>query len=84
MRSGRKVRRKKKNRSMKILLVVLAVLVVGGGAASFALLGGGYSDWPEIKDPKTNPLTGEIVTELPVWQGLSPESQRLILSMSFR
>lgn len=65
MRSGRKVRRKKKNRSMKILLVVLAVLVVGGGVASFALLGGGYSDWPEIKDPKTNPLTGEIVTELP-------------------
>ena len=50
---------------MKILLVVLVVLVVGGGVASFALLGGGYSDWPEIKDPKTNPLTGEIVTELP-------------------
>lgn len=63
MRSYRKKTRRK-NSSLKIVLIVLAVVVVGGGAAVFVLFGAG-SGWPDIKQPKTNPLTGEIVTELP-------------------
>ena len=58
--------KKKKKISMKLIVIILAVLVVGGGGANFALLGDFYSEWPDIKAPKTNPLTGEIVTgELP-------------------
>lgn len=65
MRSGRNVRKKKSGRGLKVLLAVLIVVVIGGGAAAFAFMGGGYTDWPEIKKPKTNPLTGEVVTKLP-------------------
>ena len=51
---------------MKIIVGILAVLVVAGGAAMFALAGDVTSEWPKIKAPETNPLTGEIVTgELP-------------------
>lgn len=65
MRAGKNKSKKKKRNGMKVLLIVLVVLVVGGGAAVFALFGNLASDWPQIKDPKTNPLTGELVTELP-------------------
>ena len=57
-------KKKKSSSRMKVLLVVLTVLVIGGGAAS-VLLFGISNDWPNVKAPKTNPLTGEIVTELP-------------------
>lgn len=65
MRSDYKKKRKTKKRNMSLLLIVLAGLVVGGGAAAIALFGNGLSDWPQIQEPKTNPLTGEIVTQLP-------------------
>lgn len=65
MRSNRNKRRKK-GRGIKVVLVVLAVLVVGGGVGIFALSGNLFSEWPQIKAPQTNPLTGEIVKgELP-------------------
>lgn len=65
MRSDKNKRKVKKKSNMKIVLIVLVVLVVGGATAVFALFGGFTSDWPDIKAPKTNPLTGELVTELP-------------------
>lgn len=60
-------RKKQKRSGMKVLVIVLAVLVIGigGGTAAYLMLGPQMSDWPEIKAPATNPLTGEVDADLP-------------------
>lgn len=58
--------KKKKKNYLKLIVILLAIAVVGGGGAIVALFGDFYGTWPDIKEPETNPLTGEIVTqELP-------------------
>lgn len=61
-------KKQKKRSRMKALVIVLAVLVIiggGGGVAAYMLMGTSMSDWPEIKEPQTNPLTGEVDADLP-------------------
>ncbi len=60
---SRRSRRKKRNR-LKVMVAVVAVFVIGAGAA-YLFLEPGFSDWPVIKAPQTNPLTGEVAEELP-------------------
>lgn len=55
----------KKHSGIMILVIVLAVVVIGGGVAAYMLLGNQSSDWPKIKEPETNPLTGEVNANLP-------------------
>ena len=60
-------KKKQKRNSIKVLLIVLLVLVVGigGGTVAYMVMGNQMSDWPEIKEPATNPLTGEVDADLP-------------------
>lgn len=60
-------KKKQKRNSIKILVIVMAVLVVGigGGIVAYMMMGPQMSDWPEIKAPATNPLTGEVAADLP-------------------
>ncbi|NBI63533.1 DUF3048 domain-containing protein [Clostridiales bacterium] len=58
---------KKRHTRLKILVIALVILVIGGGAvwATTWYKSGPGSDWPKIKEPMTNPLTGEVTAELP-------------------
>lgn len=58
--------RKRKNRDpLKILVIILAVFVAAGGVSVAALFRETLTAWPDIREPERNPLTGEIITELP-------------------
>lgn len=58
---------KKKHKKLIVIISILVILVLAGAAvAAFTWMkGGSKSDWPKIKDPMTNPLTGEVTSELP-------------------
>lgn len=57
-------RRRKKNQGKTVILTV-ALLVIAVGVGAYFVFAGQKEPWPEIEEPLRNPLTGEVVTELP-------------------
>ncbi len=58
---------RRRHRKLRIAIIVLVVLALAGGAAAVLIWhrDEAMSEWPKIKDPMTNPLTGEVVSQLP-------------------